>query len=411
MCRAVFALFLTLCALSSKAVSPDSVMAQALRDMGDVPFYDGCAMRLLPSGQEKYDDLFSAVREAKDYVHMEYFKFFNDSIGSRLLCLLHAKAREGVDVRVLIDGFGNKTKPHNFSAATLDSVRALGIKIDIYKPIGRLQLARYFHRDHRKIVVIDGRVGYLGGMNVADYYIVGKPSVGTWKDMHVRVEGAVVDGLEAIFRRMWFEQTGEMVVVPPATRLASCSSSCISVHRMALVNRAPGRLSRQGRMAMALAFDAARDSVCLVNPYPTNIPFLRRAIVRALKRGVKVKIMVSAKSDIAVTPDVVGIEMRRLMRHGAQIFYCEQGFHHDKYMTVDGLFATVGTTNLDGRSLRFDHEVNLFLFDRQATRALDNQMKRELPLCTRLTSAGWRQRFSLWHRVIGRVASLGRWLF
>lgn len=399
----------------------DSVVAHGLRALPDVPFYDDCSVVLLPSGVEKYEDLFAAIQNAHRYVHLEYFKFYNDCIGGELLDLLRRKVDEGVEVRVLVDGFGNRGRHDTFDRQTLDSLRQLGIKIELYNPMRFPWIPCYVYRDHRKIAVIDGEVAYLGGMNVADYYIEGKPRVGEWRDMHVRLDGPVVEGVESIFSRMWFDVTGEYLdSLQYAPQLLSEYSyrgmkmdrtATAGAKRIALVNRKRGRLSANMRMAYALAIDAARDSICIVNPYLTNVPLVRKAMLRALRRGVKLKIMVSAKMDIHVTPDVVGMEMKRLMRHGAEIYYCENAFHHDKYMTVDGLFCTVGTANIDGRSLRFDHEVNVFVFDRHTTRQLDELMNRELSQCSRLTKEGWRKRYSLGHRILGRVARVANLFF
>ena len=417
----LFGLILCLCSLTAHGQRQDSVMAQALRDIGGIPFYEDASVVFFDNGRDKYEDLFAAVRHAERFVHLEYFKFYNDGIGGELIHLLHTKVQEGVEVRVLIDGLGNSNRRYRFDRAQLDSIRQLGIQMEVFQTIHFPWLPHYMHRDHRKIAVIDGRVAYLGGMNVADYYIVGKPTIGDWRDMHMRLEGSVVDGLQAIFSYMWYHQTGVRLdpqryqAVPgdfPRQHLRPDVTPSAGRKRVALVNRAPGRRSHQVRQSICVAVETARDSICIVNPYPTNVPRLRKALIRALKRCVKVKILVSSNSDSRITPDVVGVQLKRLLNHGAELYYCHDAFHHDKYMTIDGQYCTIGTVNLDARSLRFDHETNVFIFDPHTTAQLNASMHDELRRCTLVTTREqWRRQYNLWHRVVGRVCSTVYLLF
>ena len=182
--------------------SSDTLIYRQLQDYG-VHFTDDNSVVLLMSGQEKFDDMFEAIRQARQSVHLEYFNFRNDSIASLLFDILREKRKEGVEVRALFDGFGNDSnnqplKKHHITALRQDS-------IDIYEfdPIRFPWVNHIWPRDHRKIVVIDGCVAYTGGMNVADYYIKGTEQVGSWRDMHCRIEGGAVDDLQHIFKRFY----------------------------------------------------------------------------------------------------------------------------------------------------------------------------------------------------------------
>ena len=166
--------------------SSDSVIVKQLREKG-IRFSHNNSVTLLMNGQEKFDDLFQAIRQAKKSVHLEYFNFRNDSIAGLLFDLLAEKAKQGVKVRALYDGFGNSSNNKPLRKRHIKEIRANGIEIYEYKPVKFPWVHAIFNRDHRKIVVIDGQIAYTGGMNVADYYIKGTEVVGSWNDMHCRI--------------------------------------------------------------------------------------------------------------------------------------------------------------------------------------------------------------------------------
>ena len=188
--KTFFIVFSMIC-LCCSAQRADSLLVSQLRREG-VTFSDNNSIVLLQNGQEKFDDLFKAIGQARSSVHLEYFNFRNDSIARLLFQLLERKVAEGVEVRALFDAFGNSSNNRPLKKRHLDSIRAKGIEIYKFDPITFPWVNHVFSRDHRKIVVIDGRIAYTGGMNVADYYINGTPQVGSWNDMHCRIDGQYV---------------------------------------------------------------------------------------------------------------------------------------------------------------------------------------------------------------------------
>lgn len=202
-------LFIVVC-VGVNSQTSDSLIVGELRKEG-VSFSDNNSVALLMSGQEKFDDMFEAIRQARSSVHLEYFNFRNDSIASLLFKLLADKVSQGVEVRALFDGFGNDSNNQPLKKEHLDSIRSKGIEIYEFDPIRFPWVNHVFHRDHRKIVVIDGKMAYTGGMNVADYYITGTEQVGEWRDMHCRIEGDEVNTLQAIFLKIWNKVTGQNV--------------------------------------------------------------------------------------------------------------------------------------------------------------------------------------------------------
>lgn len=402
-----------LCCTQTFSQRSDSTIIRYLQQEYDIPFSTNNRVVVFKTGQEKFDDLFAAVRQARHSIHLEYFNFRNDSISGALFDLLAAKAAEGVEVRALFDGFGNSSNDRPLRRHHVDSLRRRGIEIHEFDPLRFPWINHAFHRDHRKIVVIDGVIAYTGGMNVADYYINGKPEFGEWRDIHLRIEGEAVAGLQGVFLNFWNQVTEQEVQGPeyyPGTRpadrlftgLRPDTSNCAGEKHVGVVDRTPGVTPKIMHDTFLHAIDGAQDEVLIISPYLTLCRHLKKSLKRASKRGVKVKIMVSAKSDIPITPRIVEYNVHQLMQAGAEIYFFEGGFHHSKIMMVDSAYAFVGSANLNNRSLSFDYECNLLIADSCTTRQLCDIFYHDVEnCCFRLTperwqEMPWRKRFLGW---------------
>ena len=395
----------------------DSLIFRQLVDYG-INFTSDNSATLLMSGQEKFDDMFKAIRQARHSIHLEYFNFRNDSIASLLFDILREKRKEGVEVRALFDGFGNDSNNQPLKKRHIESLRNDSIDIYEFDPIRFPWVNHIWPRDHRKIVVIDGCVAYTGGMNVADYYIEGTEQVGQWRDMHCRLEGGCVNDLQHIFARIWQKTTGEELLsqpvyfrggLPTGMQQLKPDTTATAGHKLVgIVNREPRTTNDVMRFFYVNAIDDARDSIHIINPYFTLIPSVNKALKRAIKRGVKVDIMLSAKSDIPLTPDCALYNAHKLMKRGASVWLYQPGFHHSKIMMVDGRFCTVGSANLDARSLRFDYEENAVIIDSCTTRELDDMFQRDKQQSVLLTPQTWKQYRTPWQRFRGWFAHLLR---
>ena len=397
-------------------IGSDSIIKFQLENYG-IELTDNNKVTLLMSGQEKFDDMFKAIRQAKHSVHLEYFNFRNDSIASLLFDILKEKRKEGVEVRAMFDAFGNDSnnqplKKHHITALRNDS-------IDIYEfdPIRFPWVNHIWPRDHRKIVVIDGNIAYTGGMNVADYYIKGTEQVGAWRDMHCRIEGGAVDQLQVIFARIWQKMTGEDIWKPEyfcandkveISGLKPDTTATAGKKLVAIINREPHTTNDVMRYFYVNAINDARDSIRIINPYFTLIPSVNKALKNAIKRGVKVELMISAKSDIPLTPDCAFYNMHKMMKRGAHVWLYQPGFHHSKIMMVDGRFCTVGSTNLDARSMRFDYEENAVIIDKNTTQELDRMFDRDKTESVYLTPEVWDDFRTPWQKFRGWFAHLLR---
>lgn len=397
------------------AQTTDSLVAHDLKQYG-VKFSSNNSVTLLTTGQEKFDDMFKAIQQAKKSIHLEYFNFRNDSIAGLLFHILEQKAKEGVEVRALFDAFGNSSNNRPLKEKHLKTIRDSGVEIYKFDPITFPWVNHVFSRDHRKIVVIDGRIAYTGGMNVADYYIKGTEVVGEWHDMHCRIEGDAVNTLQAIFLKMWnkvskqnihgeqYYHGGNKTEYIKGLKEDSCKSA---YHKtVGIINREPRTSNAIIRQFYLSAINRAKDSIKIINPYFTLNHQLKKALKRAVQRGVKVEIMLSTKSDIPLTPDCGFYNAHKLMKAGCNIWMYTPGFHHTKIIMVDGQVCTVGSANLNARSLNWDYEENAVILDKCTTRQLDNLFDGEKKDCFYLTEKKWKEWRTPWQRMRGWFSHL-----
>lgn len=389
-----FILFL-LTSFYCKAQTSDSLTVADMRDLG-ISFSNDNQVELLMSGREKFARLFQDIREAKQSVHLEYFNFRNDSIASLLFDILREKRKEGVEVRAAFDGFGNDSNNQPLKKSHLEALHADSIDIREFDPIRFPWVNHIWPRDHRKIVIIDGRIAYTGGMNVADYYIVGTEQVGEWRDMHCRIEGPAVNELQKVFVRFWKKLAKEDIDLPRYFQGTPAGTSMIGI-----ANREPNTSNEIMRRFYVKALDNAKDSVKIVNPYFVPTQSVMKALKRCAERGVKMDIIMSSKYDVPLTPDAVYYNMRKLIKRGVNVWRYRPGFHHSKIMMVDGRFCTVGSTNLDARSLRFDYEINALIIDPEVTKKLDQKFMEDTRQCDLVTEEEWNKSRSTWKRFCG----------
>ena len=362
-------------------------------------------VEILRSGHDKFIDLFEEIRKAKHHIHLEYFNFRNDSIANCLFEILKEKVKEGVEVRAMYDAFGNTSNNRPLKNRHIKALKESGIEIVEFDPLSFPWINHVFHRDHRKIVVIDGKVGYTGGMNIADYYINGLPKIGEWRDMHIRINGEAVSYLQDIFLDMWNTSTKQQINGEAYYPYRNHNIEKTDSIKIAIVDRKPRYTPEIMRRAYAKAIESSEEKVQIINPYFTPTRIIKKAIKKAIANGVKVEIMIPGKSDIKFTPDAVLYTANKLRKKGADIYIFNGGFHHSKIMMVDSLFCTVGSTNLNSRSLRYDYEVNAFIFDKKTTTELINIFEEDKNESDLLTREMYMKR-GLFKRFVGWFAHL-----
>lgn len=388
-------------------LTSDSAFAAYLR-AHNIAITNNNKLELLSSGRKKFASLFSEIKKAKHHVHLEYFNFRNDSIGNALFNLLAQKAQQGVEVRAMFDAFGNMSNNKPLKKQQLKQLREEGIEIVSFDPITFPYVNHVASRDHQKIAVIDGITSYTGGMNIADYYINGLPEIGAWRDMHISIKGPASEELQKAFLFTWNKETQQHIEGKFYFPIDNDSLKAFPQHaggQVAIVQRIPNISPKAMRQAYIAAIDAAKYKVQIINPYFTPTRSVRRALKRAAARGVRVEIMIPGKSDITFTPDAAFYTANNLRKKGLHIYIYNGGFHHSKVMMVDDRFCTVGSTNLNSRSLRYDYEINAFIFDLPITDQLVQIFQQDKQNSTILTKEEYAKR-SPWKRFVGWFAHL-----
>ena len=347
-------------------------------------------------------DLEEAISKAKHYIHIEYYKWYNDSIGRHLLDELAKAAKRSVKVRILYDAFGCSGKEPNLTEVFIDHYRSQGLELVGFDPMRFPYVNHALHRMHRKMVVIDGRMVFTGGLNIADYYIHGKPEIGKWADMHARLEGPIVEGYQRLFAEMWYKETGEyldsMAYQSPEAHLYE---TLPGGYEAFVVDREPGKKSAHIRESYISCLDNAQKRVRIINPYVILVSSVRKAIRRCIERGVEVEILLGHKGDNLISEVSTAREVYNLARRGAKVWLCKECFHHDKVMIVDDSLCTVGTANLDARSLSFDYEVNAYFFSPEYCSQLNAYFDIHRETAVMLTEDNWKELYPRSKRRLG----------
>lgn len=397
--------------LTVAAQQNDAVRHYLETDYG-VRFTEGNSMTILPTGRRKFEVLEQDLRAAQHSIHMDYFALRADSISRIVLDILRERAAQGVEVRLIIDAFGNGKGEQKLDKRGLRQLRQAGLQVVMYDPMRFPWVNKLFHRDHRKIVVVDGHTGYIGGMNVADHYVRGTERIKNWRDMHFRVTGPAVAELQRVFINSWnamahdnLQGTQYYSTAKPRIPSTDVTDACVGVvHRTPSAdNQWPIRNHRIARDAMRSAIESAQHHIQIVNPYFMPSRMIRKALRRALKRGVKVELMVGEQCDVPITPRAVDHYTQWMMKHGAEVYYRKGVFHHTKVLTVDDSLCYVGSVNMDQRSLYCDYECNLMVGSRQLADTLQRIFRQDQEHSFQLTRQTWRQRFSLGRRIASKL--------
>lgn len=347
-------------------------------------------------------DLEEAISKAKHYIHIEYYKWYNDSIGRHLLDELAKAAKRSVKVRILYDAFGCSGKEPNLTEDFINHYRSQGLELVGFDPMRFPYVNHALHRMHRKMVVIDGRMVFTGGLNIADYYIHGKPEIGKWSDMHARLEGPIVEGYQRLFAEMWYKETGEYLdSIAYQSPEAHLYETLPGGYEAFVVDREPGKKSAHIRESYISCLDNAQKRVRIINPYVILVSSVRKAIRRCIERGVEVEILLGHKGDNLISEVSTAREVYNLARRGAKVWLCKECFHHDKVMIVDDSLCTVGTANLDARSLSFDYEVNAYFFSPEYCSQLNAYFDIHRETAVMLTEDNWKELYPRSKRRLG----------
>ena len=357
---------------------------------GALPFA-GNAIDIHTDGYSMLEALLKAIASAKHHIHLQFYIFEEDAVGRLVRDALMDKAREGIEVRVLYDDVGCWKVSHAF----YDEMREGGIEVRGFLKVRFPRFtSKVNYRNHRKVVVIDGRVGFIGGMNIALRYLKGVPW-GVWKDIFVQVEGKAVYGLQTAFLTDWYATDHSLLT-------SSCYFPEMDVRGgilMQVVTSDPIGKWRDIMQGMLIAIASARNYLYIQTPYLLPTETILLALKTAALAGVDVRIMIPMRGDAPLVHWGTLSYLDELMEAGVKIYRYRKGFLHSKLMVSDDVLSTIGSTNMDFRSFEHNFEVNAFMYDRASALLLKEIFMTDQKDAELVQLKSWRMR--PWYRKVG----------
>jgi len=350
-----------------------------------VGFEPGNSLKLLNNGDAFYPAMLTAIREAERSITVEAYIYWAGEIGVTFARALAERASRGVKVKIMLDAVGSSSIGNEI----LGIMRDGGCHVAWYNPIRWNKLHRLNNRTHRKSLIIDGRIGFTGGAGIADHWTGNAQDDQHWRDLQIRIEGPAVRPLQTGFAQNWLECTRELVTGPdfypdlePAGTLA-----------LQTVMSSPETGASAARVMYCLAISAARESIEIANPYFVPDHLAIDLFRDAVKRGVRVRIMVAGSQNDTVLARLNSIRLYgALLEAGVELLEYNRTMLHHKTMVVDGLWATVGTTNFDSRSFAHNEENNVCVCDAGVARKLNEMFEHDAAVCDRVDLETWRSR-------------------
>jgi cardiolipin synthase len=350
--------------------TPENDLGKMALRASAFPISHGNRVALYHDTADALEALLTAIGQAERHVHLEFFSIHNDATGARLLDLLIDKARKGVEVRVLFDAVGSV----HLGRATVRRLREAGVKAHAFFPLNRLRsLVQVNMRNHRKLVLTDGRIGFTGGMNIGDAYL-GKGPLGYWRDTFLRVEGPAVASLQRIFAEDWDFTADEALTGPAYFPDPEPSGDAV----VQVAGSGPDQDINCIREIYFMAMLSARQRLWMASPYFVPDAGLLDALRMARYRGVDVRLLTISRPDHYSSFYAGRYYFRELLDMGVKVYQYQKGMMHSKLMMVDGAWAMVGSANLDIRSLRLDFEAGCALFTPALVADLEAAFQRDL---------------------------------
>jgi cardiolipin synthase len=365
-------------------ISMNKKLTQLLLNDAVAPLTLNNRSEVLTNGQETFTALFAALESAKDHIHLEFFIFHNDAIGQDILNLLICKASMGVKVRVLVDGLANRSLTKRFG-----ELKKVGVEAEGFYPVHFPFLSRRLNlRNHRKIVVVDGRVGFLGGLNVGDEYLSRNKKIGFWRDTFLKLEGDSVNFLQMVFLNDWngatHQNINDLIYYPQPQHFET------QITQIA----ATGPDSDWGSMLQIffVALTSAEKSIYIETPYFIPDEGSVMALKTAALSGLDVKIILQGVPDHKITYWASHSYIEELLEVGVQIYRYQKGILHAKILILDGTIGVVGSTNFDIRSFSLDFEISAFIYNCNFAQRLIDDFYQDLADSEEIALADYKKR-------------------
>ncbi|MCA1582799.1 MAG: cardiolipin synthase [Acidobacteria bacterium] len=357
----------------------------------------GNEAELLKNGDEIFPAMTRDIRAAKKTVNLETYIFQPDRAGRQFADAMIDAAKRGVEVRFLIDAWGSKLK------GLEAELKKAGVHVRKYRPVRLFTIYKVSRRTHRKILVVDGRIAYTGGLGIDERWLGNARNTNEWRDTQVRVVGPVVAQMQAIFSEDWTYTTGEILAgegfYPKLENAASIQAQAIKSSR--------GDSSSLAKMLYYVAIQSAAKSIYIQNAYFLPDKQVREALVAAEQRGVNVQVMVPGRHiDLPMVRFASWLHYGELLKGGVKIYEYRGTMMHNKTMVVDGLYSTIGSINFDSRSMSRNAEESLAFYDRGFARKMEAMFEEDRKRCQEITYQAWDKR-----GLVQRLAELVFWVW
>lgn len=352
----------------------------------DAGVFHNNKIEVLSNGESTFNAVFDAIQHAKEHIHIEFFIFDDDKISNQLRELLIQKANEGVRIRMIYDYWGS----FDLSKRYLKSLRDAGVYVRSFLPFKfrfRFSSSDINYRNHRKVVIVDGRIGFTGGLNVADRYIYGN-TLGFWRDTFISIEGAAVHALQHLFLSDWYFVERKMITdlkyYPKALNYGQ--------NAMQLVSSGPDSDWEAIMQGIAAAINTATSYIYIQTPYFMPNEIIANAIHMAALSGVEVCLMIPQKSDAKLSDASSSSYLGRALEAGVKVYRYKDGFLHSKAIVIDDYISIVGSCNMDERSFAQNYEANAFVYDKETALKLKQLFYDDTEKCWEQTLEAWTNR-------------------
>lgn len=342
-------------------------------------------IEIFTRGDEKFAALMSDLRSAQRSIYLQYYIFADDHLGNEVAQLLMEKARQGVDVKVIYDHVGSLSSKKRFFRRMSEA----GVEVHPFFKVTFRHLAnRVNWRNHRKLVIIDNKIGYIGGMNIADRYLRGTEDGGVWRDTHMRVEGDILGPLLYSFAVDWHFLKAPESLLPLQVAANPLRNNC----GLQLISDGPTHIWDNMSLCYQKAISSARKSIFIQTPYFLPPEALLNALEAAALSKVDVRVMIPRRSDSKLLQFASYSYITRCLKSGIKVYLYEPGMLHAKMMTIDDNFCTAGSVNFDFRSFENNFEGNLLIYDAQTNRTLRDTFFEDMQQCSKIKYADWQKR-------------------
>ncbi len=375
----------------------DVAFLQTMHALTGAALSEGNKVEILKNGVRFFPSILAAVRAARKTINCEFYIYWDGEVGRQFAEALAERSRAGVKVNVILDAVGSAP----MSRELIDFLQRNGISIEWYHPLRWYTLSRFNHRTHRKILIVDGEIGFSGGFGIADDWLGDADSKDHWRETVVRVEGPVVTQMQFAFMDNWVKSRGELLTgLDYFPQLAPRGNVLTQV-----LKSSPSEGSSTVKLMYIVSIVSAASSIYISNAYFVPDRDTIRALEGAVRRGVDVRVIVPGENtDVPIVRHASRWQYERLLRRGIRLFEYQPTMMHAKTMVVDGIWTTIGSSNFDDRSFRLNDEVNVNIYDETIAGQMEQMFYEDLARSEEITSRRWLRR-PLFDRMKEKVAA------